>query len=310
MDHYDKGTLADIRFNFYRLLPIPENSYISGPYQPMLNRAVLNEVFKTRGMLNRAFGDPHIAIGPQIHFYYKEWKPEFAGREVNKIHLQVRHEYILHCVLKLVNLAREFPENHVKWKFYLWNRDSNLLEGDVLLREANNGVAGTIVIYGSADTAEQSKLLTILLRMFPNHEDMGLMDIRDRSTLTVGHIRLNKMISYSGTDRGQLITRLKANVLSFPADPTVLPPWLRADAVCKEGGLGNEESQLYIGMDVCDAAGRPIDYTALCNTAPRTMDQGYCYVPETVMDPRTIPRSGGSRKTKRKGRKTMRRYRR
>jgi hypothetical protein len=310
MDHYDKRTLADIRFNFYTLLTVPENSYIGAPYQPMLNRAVLNEVFMTRGMLNRAFADPYIAIGPQIHFYYHEWKPEFAGREVDKIHLQVRHEYILHCVLKLVGLAREFPENHVKWKFYLWNRDSNLIDGDVLLREANNGVAGTIVIYGSSDVAEQLKLLTILLRMFPNHEDMGLMDIRDRSTLTVGHIRLNKMISYSGTDRGQLIDRMKANILSFPVDPTVLPPWLRADAVCKEGGLGNEESQLYIGMDVCDAAGRPIDYTALCNTAPRTLDQGYCYLPETLMDPRTVPRSGGSRKTKRKGRKTMRRYRR
>jgi hypothetical protein len=257
-------------------------------------------------MLNRAFADPYIAIGPQIHFYYNEGKPDFADREVNKIHLQVRHEYILHCVLKLVGLARVFPENYVKWKFYLWNRDSNLMDGDVMLREANNGVAGTIVIYGSSDHAVQSRLLTTLLGMFPNHEEMGLMDVRDRATLTVGHIRLNKMISYSGTDRGQLIDRMKANIRSFPADPTVLPPWLRADAVCKEGGLRNEESQLYIGMDVCDAEGKPIDYEARCNTAPRTLDQGYCYLPETVMDPRTIRRSGGSRKKKSK--KSSRNY--
>ena len=300
MDHYEKGTLADIRFNFYNLLPIPENSYISFPYQSMLNKAVFNVVFKTRGMLNRAFGDPYISIDPQIHFYYNEGRPDFAGRQVNKIHLQVKHEYILHCVLKLVGLARVFPANHLRWKFYLWNRDSNLLDGDVLLREANHGVAGTIVIYGSSDNAVQAALLTELLRMFPNHEEMGLMDVRDKPTLTVGHIRLNKMISYSGTDRGQLIDRLKANIRSFPVDPTVLPPWLRADAVCKEGGLGNEESQLYIGMDVCDAEGRPIDYEALCNTAPRTLDQGYCYLPETVMDPRTIRRNGGSRGKKRK----------
>lgn len=300
MDQYEKGTLADIRFNFYSQLPIPENSYISFPYQSMLNKAVFNEVFKTRGMLNRAFGDPYISIDPQIHFYYNEGRPDFAGRQVNKIHLQVKHEYILHCVLKLVGLARVFPANHLRWKFYLWNRDSNLLADDVLLREANHGVAGTIVIYGSSDTAVQSRLITELIRMFPNHEEMGLMDVRDKPTLTVGHIRLNKMISYSGTDRGQLIDRLKANIRSFPADPTVLPPWLRADAVCKEGGLGNEESHLYIGMDVCDAEGRPIDYEALCNTAPRTLDQGYCYLPETVMDPRTIRRNGGSRGKKRK----------
>ena len=112
MDQYENGTLADIRFNFYTLLPIPENSYISFPYQPMLNRAVFNEVFKTRGILNRAFGDPYISIGPQIHFYYNEGQPDFPGREVNKIHLQVRHEYILHCVLKLVGLAGEFRDRY------------------------------------------------------------------------------------------------------------------------------------------------------------------------------------------------------
>ena len=308
MDHYEKGTLADIRFNFYSLLTVPENSYITIPYQSMLNKAVFHEVFKTRGMLNRAFGDPDISINQQIHLYYNEGRPDFADREVNKIHLQIKHEYILHCVLKLVGLARVFSANHLRWKFYLWNRDSNLLADDILLREANHGVAGTIVIYGSSDTAVQTALLTELIRMFPNHEEMGLMDVRDKATLTVGHIRFNKMISYSGTDRGRLIDRLKANILSFPEDTTVLPPWLRAGAVCKEGGLGNEESQLYIGMDVCDAEGKPIDYTALCNTAPRTLDQGYCYLPETVMDPRTIRRSGGSRmnKKKRKGRRTMR----
>jgi hypothetical protein len=301
IDHYGKGTLADIRFNFYNLLTIPENSYISFPFQPMLNRAILYEVFNTRGILNDVFGRPtYVGISLQIHFYYNEGKPDFPGREVNKIHLQVRHEYILYCVLKLAGLAAEFRDRYIRWKFYLWNRDSNLIDGDVMLREANNGVAGTIVIYGSSDAAEQSRLLTTLLRMFPNHEDMGLMDVRDRATLTVGHVRLNKMISYSGTDRGRLIDRQKANILRFPAEPTVLPPWLRADAVCKEGGLGNEESQLYIGMDVCDATGRPIDYTALCNTAPRTLDQGYCYLPETVMDPRSIGRSGGSRKTRTK----------
>ena len=298
MDEYEKGTLADIRLNFYSLLTISENSYISFPYQPMLNRAVFNEVFKARGILYRAFGDPFISIAQQIHFMYNEGKPELIDKDVNKIHLQVKHEYILHCLLKLVGLASVVPDNCLRWKFYLWNRDSNLLADDILLREVNNGVAGTIVIYGSSDMAVQTTLLTELIRMFPNHEEMGLMELRGKATLTVGHIRLNKMISYSGTDRGRLIDRLKANIRSFPDAPTVLPPWLRS--VCKEGGLGNEESQLYIGMDVCDAEGKPIDYEAKCNTAPRTLDQGYCYLPETVMDPRTIRRSGGS--------KTQRRY--
>jgi hypothetical protein len=290
--NYQSGTLADIRLNFYSLLGIPENSYIYDTYQPLLNTAVLNSVFKKNGILHPVFVSPsRIVVNQHLVFRYNVGKPNFPGAGINKIHLQAKHEYILHCVLKLVNLAAEFPSHEVQWKFHLWNRDSNLLSGDTTIRDINGGVAGTIVIYGSSDTLKQTKILSYLLRMFPNHEEMGLMDIRDTSTLTAGHIRLNKLISYAGTDRGTLIDRLQANMKTFPAIPTRLPPWLKELTT----DCDNDASQLHIGMNACDADSKPIDYEALCNTGPRTKDQGYCYMPTTLLDPRIIRSAGGSR---------------
>jgi len=305
---YKANTLADVRFNMYSLIGLPDNSYIEFYQQTRLNREVIWRTFSQRF---DTFGDETLSIEPgnSIFFRYRFGAQKFPGIEENKIHLQVKHEYILHCILKLMPLKDLFPEYAFTWKFNLWNRDSNLRPNDHLLREANNGVAATFVLYGSSDPVIMIRILTELLRLFPNDAEMGVMDLNATDTLTAGHVRLNHMISYASTDRGSLIKRIEANVAKFPEAPTMLPPWIGAmaescSADTKEAV--NKESQLYIGMDVCDAEGKPIDYERMCNTAPRTKAQSYCYMPVALIDPRTIRRSGGS-KTQRGGSKTQRR---
>jgi hypothetical protein len=139
---------------------------------------------------------------------------------------------------------------------------------------------------------------------------MGLMDLNAPDTLTAGHVRLNHMISYASTDRDSLLKRLAANITKFPETPTVLPPWIGDMArSCSADTMAavNKDSQLYIGMNVCDAEGKPIDYEQACNTAPRKKDQNYCYMPSTLLDPRPFRRAGGSRKRRTSRRKQTRR---
>jgi hypothetical protein len=199
------------------------------------------------------------------------------------------------------------PEYSFEWKFAPWNRDSKLRPNDHALRKANAGVAATFVIYISSDSSINKRILTELLRIFPNDEELGLMDIKSQDTLTAGHVRLNHMISYSGTDRGDIMKAIEADIASFPrAARAALPAWIGDMASdCSVDAMAhiNRDSQLYLGLDVCDTEGKPINYAAICDTGPRTEDQTYCYMPPIVLDPRTLKKTGGSRKIKRKGRR-------
>jgi hypothetical protein len=306
---YRANTLADLRFNFYKLIGIPDNSYIKFSLQPLLNSELVYQVFNPSP---EVFGTARLDPSHSIFFKYRSdnrlTDKHFPGRDTNKIHLQVKHEYILHCILKILPLADLFPEYSFVWKVNPWNRDSNTRPRDYVLRAANHGVAATFVIYGSSDAEIMRRLLVELVRLFPNEAEMGLMDVRYTNTLTAGHVRLNHMISYAGSDRGLLINRIKANMAKFPDAPTVLPPWIsRMAAACTTDTMAdiNKDSQLYIGRDVCDAEGKPIDYQEICNKPPRFINQAYCYMPAELLNPRNIL-SGGSRKSRRKTRRNSR----
>ena len=310
---YRANTLADIRFNFYRLIGIPDNSYIIFSQQPMLNRELVRHTFNYRLVTP---SDITLEPSHSIFFRYRSAphlgaKP-FPGFDGIKIHLQVKHEYILHCILKLLPLGDLFPEYSFVWKVNPWNRDSNPRPRDYALRAANYGVAATFVIYGSSDADIMKRLLTELVRLFPNEAEMGLMALHSTDTLTAGHVRLNHMISYANSDRGALIGRIKANIAKFPDAPTVLPPWIsRMAAACTVDTMANinKGSQLYIGRDVCDAEGKPIDYEAICNKSPRTLDQSYCYRSADILNPQTVLSGGarGRRKTRRASRNRRKR---
>lgn len=314
MDQYTAGNLSDVRFNFYKVCGIPDNSYISFDDKVRLNTSLT--VWTFWDYRNIFTEDRSLIIKPEhsIFFRYRFGTPRYPGFNKNKLHLQVKHEYILHCLLKLMTLKDLIPEYSFEWKFSPWNRDSKLRPNDHALRKANAGVAATFVIYISSDSSINKRILMELLRIFPNDEELGLMDTSSKDTLTAGHVRLNRMISYSGTDRGDIMKAIEADMANFSkAARAALPSWIDDMAsACSVGTMAdiNRDSQLYLGLDVCDKEGKPINYASICDAGPRTEDQTYCYMPPIVLDPRTVKNAGGSRKTKRKGgrRKLRRRY--
>lgn len=313
MDQYKAGNLPDISFNFYKVCGIPDNSYISFNDKIRLNTSLTIWTFwDYRDIFTE---DRTLTIKPDhsIFFRYRFGTPRYPGFNKNKIHLQVKHEYILHCVLKLMLMKDLIPEYSFEWKFAPWNRDSKLRPNDHALRKANAGVAATFVIYISSDSSINKRILTELLRIFPNDEELGLMDNKSQDTLTAGHVRLNHMISYSGTDRGDIMKAIETNIANFSkATRADLPAWVgdmtSGCSIHTKADI-NRESQLYLGLDACDAEGKPINYKAICDAGPRTEDQTYCYMPSIVLDPRILKKTGGSRKMKGRTRRLRRKHR-
>jgi hypothetical protein len=296
-----KDSLEDVRFNFYEPLGLETHTFIVSNHTQM-NSLIISATFDR---FSRMFGSPEIRAergGQSIAFTHRDHYEDLPGKGPFKIHLQVKHEYILHCIIQLGTLCDSFSTNpllrrhSLSWKVCLFNRPSYSygIDGfphhDNGLKEINGGVAGTFVIYASSDAEITTFILRELLRVFHN-EEMGLMNIRSTESLTPGHIRLNSIISYANTDRNTMIGRLRRNITEFPDVPNTLPPWLATMAgectPVKKDEL-NTESQRYLGMDICDDAGAGINYQTMCNTPPRTPEQKYCYMPELTLNPRML----------------------
>ena len=320
---------ADVEINLYDFLyrarsepKIPMYSYVGQPFQVILNRSLEN-LFADDHEISTAFDNPDLIHREQLIFRYnrknskKQNNPMFSGYETNKIHLQVKHEYILHCMLRLTGLAgilpgfhTIFPENEIHWKVYFWNRDSNLGPEDTELRRLNGGVAATFVIYASSDKRIMSRILHWLLERFPEHDTYGLMDVTGTDTLTAGHIRLNRMISYASSDRAALLKMRNANAANFSKHvPYVLPKWLRTlQRSCSDPAEANRQSQLFIGKDICTAEAGRINYKALCDSpfvaGANPDERNFCYMNPDILNPRRFlgmqassNRSSSARKT-------------
>ena len=324
-ESYMRSRPEDVRFNFYEPLGLATHTFIVSNHTQMNNLIIEN----TFNRFNQMFGAPEIRAergGQSITFMHKDYYADLPGKGPFKIHLQVKHEYILHCIIQLGTLFNSFSTHpllirySLSWKVCLFNRPSYSygIDGfphhDNGLKEINGGVAGTFVIYASSNAEITTFILRELLRVF-NNEEMGLMDVRSTESLTPGHIRLNSIISYANTDRNTMISTLRRNIAEFPEVPRTLPPWLATMAAectpAKKDEL-NAESQRYLGMDICDGTGAGINYQTMCNTAPRTPEQKYCYMPALTLNPRMLlapaaeapaasaptASAGGARKTK------------
>ena len=308
-----KDSLEDVRFDFHAPLGLDAHTYI-GSNKTAFNNTIVRATFSRLSHMFRADDiKAERNDGDSITFIYRDDYEDLPGKGPIKIHLQVKHEYILHCIIQLAALCNSFSTHPImrryrlEWKVNLFNRSSysfgihGFPHHDIGLKEINGGVAGTFVMYASSNAEITTLLLKELLRVFHNGE-MGLMDVRSAESLTPGHIRLNSIISYANTDRNKMMDILRSNVASFSAVPRTLPPWLITMATectpAKKDAL-NAESQLYLGMNICDEEGGGIDYQTMCNTPPRSPEQKYCYIPEHTLNPRMLlAPAGGTRKTK------------
>jgi hypothetical protein len=307
-------------FSFYDAFGMPPYSFITiEDHISGLKNIIADLFFKP---FAPAFKGPHIdptQASNYIIFRYNRFKPEFVGSQMNKVHLFVKHQYILYAILKLASLSEVFSSNKFTFKFQLFNRSSNLHPENTLLYDIRNdgGVTATIVVYGSSHPGIMTDLLSRILALFPEHAHLGLMEEHGTRTLQPFNIRINKMVSYAASDRGTTLDYMAKNIanISHYTDYKI-PDWMKdLQAGCSmetRGGL-NRQLQLFAGIDACDASGTAIDYEAKCKE-PRTQDMKYCYLSMSapMVDPRTFfvgaamgerRRRGTKRRQRRKTRK-------
>jgi len=303
--------LAPFEFSFFDAFGIPPYSHIStehhfgAKWTPGLKQFIVNAFFLPFLPL---FKNPNIITSQRsnyIEFNYNETQPKFVGSETNKIHLMVKHEYILYTILKLASLPTYFPANKFVFKFQLFNRTSNLRPENTGLYDIrmDGGVAPTVVIYGSSDSVTMSLLLSLVLNLFPEHDRIGLMEESGTRTLSPFNIRLNKLVSYAAGDRGKSLDAMLRNMgnIRLYSDYSI-PRWLEdlqggCNAETREGL--NRQTQLFLGIDACDESGAAIDYAEKCKEE-RTPDMKYCYITKSpeMLDPRKLV--GGRRRTLRR----------
>jgi hypothetical protein len=143
-----------------------------------------------------------------------------------------------------------------------------------------------------------SKLLRLVLALFPDHEELGLMDITGTHKLSPFNIRLNSLVSYATGDRATSLDAMIENMGSrgkiTRTPPYTIPKWL--DDMTQECTPAtrdnlNRQSQLFLGIDACDSDGKHIDYYEKCK-GTITEDKKYCYITRNVdgytLDPRTF----------------------
>lgn len=309
---------ALFRFSFFDEFGIPPYSQISmsdlfgAGWTPGLKYIIKRELLQPYvGFFQNPYAINETQRSNYIEFVYNEGRPMFEGYALNKIHLFVKHEYILYAILKLATLPTHFPANKFVFKFQLFNRTSNLRPENTGLYDihTDGGLSPTIVIYASSDNGIMSLLLNRVLELFRGQEEeIGLMDDRGILKLSPFNIRLNNLVSYAAGDRGQSLDAMIRNIGNIRqyTDYTI-PRWLtdmQSSCTAATRDEINRRSQLYIGVDACDEAGAAIDYAAKCREA-RTPDMKYCYLTKNadMLDPRTF----GGRRTSRMKRQTRKR---
>ena len=324
------GYPSKFKYSFYDLLDIPPYSYvpllsINGGYMPK-NENLLSKLLRYFILHFNYFKEPDCTyfVRPndiQLYFEFRiNTKPYFIGANDNKIHLFVKHEYILYAALKVASLHRHFMENCFFFKFNLFNAVSNLRpeDTDMYSLKKNGGIAATIVIYGSSDPAIMSKLLQLVLDLFPDHEELGLMDTTGTLKLSPFNIRLNTLVSYATGDRSissdfmlANIGKKGTNIIRDP--PYTIPTWfdnMTRDCTPATREDLNRHTQLFLGIDACDSDGNRIDYYEKCK-GTITEDKKYCYITRTgdTLDPRIFVGGRRSRARPKKVRSKRRTHR-
>ena len=290
---YDETRGARFQYSFYTAFGIPPYAYIQiSDYSPWDATQAADDSAKLKIILTcfypniAYFGSPTITDQPSnfIIFNYRRSLPLFIGNETNKIHLFVKHDYILYVVRKLATLHTDYPANNFRFKFQLFNRISNLQPGNTGIRDirADGGPVPTIVIYGSSDYDTMAGLIVKVLDLFPEHDEIGLMELRDTATISPFNVRLNRLVSYAAGDRSHTLDGIADGTIR----PRPLPEWFSSlQARCRlESGLINEKSQLYLGLQGCDLSNNPIDYGAFCSV-PANANKLFCYLPPELLDP-------------------------
>jgi hypothetical protein len=139
---------------------------------------------------------------------YKE--PNIINDITNyKIHFMVEESYALYVLMKAMMIMHNRDKKrglvrHLIGKILInfWASKYGQT-GERFLPIHRNTFAPTVAIYTATDSAEETKeLLEELLKAFPEHNEIGLMELGASNKIAYGNIRLNKLICYAQGDRG------------------------------------------------------------------------------------------------------------
>ncbi len=186
----------EYKFNLYETIDIPYLSYINDEnYHNLIDNVFIPAFNKTFLSSSKITSKPsksdHFVF---INFENKVGEPKFLLKYRNtdiekkyKIHLQIKHEYILYVILKLFNLytcdLEFFKNNNFVIKFSLNSRTSNPLKEDTVLLsdELNGGALPSIIIYSNENKDDTKILIKHILNLFTSEEidKIGLMSYDD-----------------------------------------------------------------------------------------------------------------------------------
>jgi hypothetical protein len=296
------------RFNLYEFLGIPSESILTNASLVSETIAAIrlpctNSIFHTSPGIDYVYASDLNATpgNPGIH-------KGLPFTDIYKIHLMVKHEYILYAVLKLDAARRTYAFlNSIQFqmKFSLNSRYHSVTAADTVLVDdtMNGGSSPTIVIYLNNDPAVLRGFLTALMSIFSveEQERMGLMEDGEFWAIPPFNIRISKMIAYTAGDRVKKLDQRVANRAAGKGPVQPLPPWIREIQDRCPGSA--TYSKKVLGRNVCD-----LDLT----TVP--CYDNLCYfrtgATEVISPFEFVPMEGGRKKQKRKTRRSKRTRRR
>jgi len=255
-----------------------------------------------------------------------------------KIHFMVDESFALYVLIKAMMIMYNRDKKrgivrHLVGKILLSFRLSKFGQtGKTVLPGHRNTFVPTVVIYTGTDSADETReILEELLKAFPEHDQIGLMELGSSNKIAYGNIRLNKLLCYAQGDRAnkleikeknsneifpegysKYIMRMTGETMYYSPgkEPTkerpenfpkgelnisekLIPDWVNTmiSKCASSEGDINKRSQTFFGVNFCDP--KYSNLSSKCNVEP------ICYfsVDKTCLDPNTIEGVQGIDKT-------------
>lgn len=248
-------------WNLYTALGVPNNVLIDDDSVSILTQYLVEQNPLDVSCVNKQcwhVKTPYMFLSdlrsftPLRHELHMREDRTIAPREdLYKLHVSVKHEYILYTVLKLSTIYLE-GQRPFQLKFQFNSRYSNLtsLNTSAFDMKGNGGSVPPIVIYGSTGIASIRNIYKAAYNLFPERAQIGLMMQGEPWNIPPMNVRLDEMFAYTLGDRDQKLTRYEKDI-----EPVCkLPGWLLAKTgQCQHrSALVDAEMRTLFGRTLCD----------------------------------------------------------
>lgn len=178
-------------------------------------------------------------------------------QDIYKLHISVKHKYILYTVLKLAAFRATIQDiRPFQMKCLFNSRYSEIsAENTGLLNLAGNGGSvPPIVLYMNQNPANLYRIFQGANSLFSeeDRQTMGLMTTDYPLRIPPLNIRLNEMFAYALGDRNQKLSLYEKDAYEGKESACRLPGWLLADMAHCDTPAIRDALQTQFGRPVCD----------------------------------------------------------